>query len=166
MSDDGSGLVAGFYDLTALTMSDGIDTAYAYVDLYLDPEAGLVTIDVPLAYYPVGEDEVYDDVILSLVLDDAGDIISETYYVYNPETDAYGELTADPEAIIVPYVFVMAADGSGEWVPTSDVGLYANLPDIAYELEPLEPGTELWVELNFIDFGGNTATIGGSITLS
>ncbi|CAB4567634.1 MAG: hypothetical protein F2534_11245 [Actinobacteria bacterium] len=166
VSDDGSGLVAGFYDLTALTMSDGIDTAYAYVDLYLDPEAGLVTIDVPLAYYPVGEDEVYDDVILSLVLDDAGDIISETYYVYNPETDAYGELTADPEAIIVPYVFVMAADGSGEWVPTSDVGLYANLPDIAYELEPLEPGTELWVELNVIDFGGNTATIGGSIILS
>lgn len=162
---DGSGLVSGFYDLTTLTMSDGIDTATAYVDLYVDDEAGVLTIDVPLAYYPPGEDEVYDDVILSLVLDEAGDIVSETYYVYNPDTDTYGELTADPDGIIVPYVFVAAADGSGEWVPTSDVGLYADLPGIAYELEPLGSGTELWVELNVNDFGGNTASTGGSITL-
>lgn len=165
VTEDGSGLVTGFYDLTALKMDDGVDSAYAYLDLTYDGAAGLMTFDVPLAYYAPGEDEVYDDVVLSLVLDEEGNILSETYYVYNPDTDTFGELTADPEGIIVPYVFVLGADGSAEWVPTSDVGLWADLPGIAYDLEPLEPGTSLWVELNVTDFGGNTATLGGSIVL-
>lgn len=165
VSADGSGVVSGFYDLTALTMSDGIDTAYAYLDLYYDDSSGVTNIDVPLAYYPPGEDSAYDDVILSLVLDDNGDIVSETYYVYDPETDTYGELTADPEGIIVPYVELFGADGSDEWVATSDVGLYADLPGIAYDLEPLASGTQLWVELNVTDFGGNTASVGGLVSI-
>jgi hypothetical protein len=165
VSEDGSGVVSGFYDLTALKMDDGIDSAYAYLDLSYDDSSGVVTFDVPLAYYAPGEDEVYDDIVLSLVLDQDGNILSETYYVYNPETDTFGELTADPEGIIVPYVFVLGADGSAQWSPTSDVGLFADLPGIAYDLEPLEAGTELWIELNVTDFGGNTATLGGSLVL-
>ena len=165
VTDDGSGIVSSFYDLTTLTMSDGIDTAYAYVDLSYDDDSDLITIDVPLAHYPVGESEQYDDVVLSLVLDANGDVVSETYYLYDEELGTFGELTADPEAIIVPYVFVQGADGSGEWVPTSDVGLYADLPSIAYDLELLPSGTELWVELNVTDFGGNTATLGAAVVL-
>ena len=165
VSTDGSGAVSGFYDLTALTMTDGIDTAYAYLDLYHDDASGVTNIDVPLAYYPPGEDTEYDDVILSLVLDGSGDIVSETYYVYDPDTETYGELTADPDGIIVPYVELFGADGSDEWVPTSDVGLYADLPGIAYDLEPLASGTQLWVELNVTDFGGNTASVGGVVTI-
>ncbi len=165
VSDDGSGLASGFYDLTALTMSDGIDTAFAYLDLTIDDEAGVVTIDVPLAYYQPGEDEEFSDVLLSLVLDAEGNLVSETYYLYNPEADTYGELTADPDGIVVPLVFAQTAGGAGEWVPTSDVGLYADLPSIAYDLVPLEPGTQLYVELTVTDFGGNSDTVSGSVTL-
>lgn len=165
LTDDGSGVVNGFYDLTSLTMSDGIDTAYAYLDLWYDDGSEVTNVDVPLAYYAPGEDEEFDDVLLSLVLDDDGDILSETYYVYDPEIDTYGELTADPEGIVVPLVFAESEDGEGEWVPTSDVGLYADLPGIEYALEPLASGTELWIELTVTDFGGNTATIGATFVV-
>jgi Clostripain family len=164
VSDDGSGLVLGIYDLTALTISDGVDTAYAYLDLTFDEEAGLVTIDVPMAYYPPGDSaEAFDDVLLTLVLDENGEVLSETYYSYDDELGTYGELTADPEGIIVPQIFAWAADGSGEWVPTSDVGLYADLPALAYDLEALPSGTLLYVELTVYDFGGNSDTVSATV---
>ena len=99
------------------------------------------------------------------MLDAEGNLVSETYYLYNPEADTYGELTADPDGIVVPLVFAQTAGGAGEWVPTSDVGLYADLPTIAYDLVPLDPGTQLYVELTVTDFGGNSDTVSGSVTL-
>lgn len=161
VADDGSGFAIGIYDLTALTVSDGIDTSYAYLDLTIDEEAELVTIDVPMAYYPPGSDEGYGDVLLSLVLDSAGELISETYYVFDEELGTFGELTADPEGIIVPTLLFVGADGSFEWVPSSDVGLYADLPSLTYDLEPLESGTQLYVELTVTDFGGNSDFVSG-----
>lgn len=156
VDDDGSGLALGIFDLTVLTISDGQDTVYAYLDMWVDDETGLATIDVPLAYYPPGDDSAsYDDVLLSLVFDSDGNIVSETYYVYNDETDTYGELTTEPDGIIVPLVYQSNPDGTGEWVPTSDVGLFADLPNLVYDLEPLESGTQLYVELSVSDFGGN-----------
>lgn len=156
VADDGSGRALGIFDLTVLTISDGQDTAYAYLDMRVDEESGLATIDVPLAYYPPGEGTTsYDDVLLSLVFDSDGNIVSETYYLYNEETDTYGELTTEPNGIIVPLVYQSNPDGTGEWVPTSDVGLFADLPNLVYDLEPLESGTQLYVELSVSDFGGN-----------
>ena len=38
IADDGSGLVSGFYDLTVLHISDGVDTATAYISLSTDDE--------------------------------------------------------------------------------------------------------------------------------
>ena len=138
------------------TISDGQDTTYAYLDMSVDEESGLVTIDVPLAYYPPGDSAAsYDDVLLSLVFDSDGNLVSETYYVYNDETDTYGELTTDPDGIIVPLLWQSNADGSGEWVPATDVGLFADLPNLVYDLETLDAGTELYVELSVTDFGGN-----------
>lgn len=156
ISDDGSGQVVGTFDLTVLTISDGENTTYAYLDMSVDDETGLVTIDVPLAYYPPGDGAAsYDDVLLSLVFDSDGNLVSETYYVYNDKTDTYGELTTDPDGTIVPLLWQSNADGSGEWVPATDVGLSADLPKLVYDLETLDAGTELYVELSVTDFGGN-----------
>ena len=164
-AEDGSGFAIGIYDLTALTISDGIDTAYAYLELYYDPDTGLATIDVPLAYYAPGENTEYRDVLLSLVLDEEGTVLSETYYVFDEDLGTYGELTADPEGIIVPLVLQWGADDTSEWVPTSDVGLFADLPNLAYDLESLESGTELYVELTVEDFGGNTDFVSAYATV-
>ena len=160
ISDDGSGLVEATYDLTVLTISDGVDTDYAYLDLTFDEDEGLLTFDVPLWYVPAG-DEVTDDevidVVLSLVVDEDGDVISEIYYQVG-ESGTTGELYAEPEALIYPVLLNEYPDGTAEWITISEVGLWADLPDLEYDLEPLESGTTLFAQLVIWDYGGNTAT--------
>lgn len=167
IADDGSGTVIGIYDLTVLTMSDGIDEAYAYLDMTYDEEQDLITIDVPLGYRAPGADgEVYDDVLLSLVLDgERGDVLSETYYLYQPELETYGEATLDPEGLIFPLLPNILDDGTEEWFPTSDVGLYAELPSLAYDLESLASGSQLHVELVVTDFGGNWDSVSAVVAV-
>ena len=168
IAEDGSGLALGIFDLTALTISDGEDSAYGYLDMTVDEESGLVTIDVPMAYYAPDDvdGETYQDVLLSLVLDgETGDLVSETYYVYDDDLGTYGEATLEPEGIIVPEVLNILDDGTEEWIATSDVGLFADLPSLAYDVEDLESGTEIYVELYVVDFGGNYDTVSAYVTV-
>lgn len=164
IGEDGAPVAAGYYDLTALTMSDGVDTTYAYLALGYQEGDDVITMDVPMAYY-APEDvngETYQDVLLSLVLDaESGDIVSEQYYAFDPDSGGYGELNADPEGIIVPETLDVLPDGTQEWTATSDVGLYADLANITYDLEPLEPGTVVQLDLTVTDFGDNSTTISG-----
>lgn len=164
VADDGSNRAIGIYDLTALSISDGEDTAFAYITLDVpeDEEDEVFTVDVPMAYYEPGDEEgeTYQDVLLSLTIDgESGDVVEETYYAYDEESETYGELTADPEGTIVPEVLNVLPDGTEEWLPTSDVGLFANLEDLRYEFAPLDAGTEIQVELTVYDFGGNADTV-------
>lgn len=166
ISEDGSGTALGIYDLTVLTITDGIDTAYAYLALTLDEDGGTATIDVPMAYSAPENiaTGTYQDVLLTLTLDIAtGDIINETYYVYDEDLGTYGELTADPAGIIVPEVLNVAADGTSTWILTSDVGLYADLPNLQYDVVALDSGTSIYVELTVTDFGGNFDTVFASV---
>ncbi|SDF20433.1 hypothetical protein SAMN05660485_02861 [Blastococcus fimeti] len=159
VAEDGSGDVLGIFDLTVMTISDGIDTSYAYLTLAYDDEAEIATIDVPLAYYEPGEDEEYRDVTLTITFDpETGDVLNETYYGYTA-AGTYGELTADPEGIIVPKLLVVAADGTQSWEPASEVGLYADLPNLQYDFETLESGTPLLAQLTVTDFGGNSDSV-------
>lgn len=166
IADDGSGLALGIYDMTAFTMSDGEDTVYAYLALQIDEDTGLATIDVPMAYY-APEDvngETYQDVLLEVTIDgETTEITNETYYAYDDTLGTYGELVAKPRGIIVPEVLTVDADGNETWEPTTDVGLYADLPNIAYDLEDLESGTELYVTLTVTDFGGNSDSISAQV---
>jgi len=166
IADDGSGLALGIYDMTAFTMSDGEDTAYAYLALQIDEDTGVATIDVPMAYYaPEDVDgETYQDVLLEVTIDgETTEITNETYYAYDDTLGTYGELVAKPRGIIVPEVLYVDADGNETWEPTTDVGLYADLPNIAYDLEDLESGTELYVTLTVTDFGGNSDSISAQV---
>jgi len=168
ISSDGSGVASGVFDLTTLTISDGTETAQAYLTLSVDDSAGTTSIDVPMAYYSPDDigGETYQDVLLTLTLDTAtGDIVNETYYSYDDKLGTYGELTADPKGIIVPEVLKVGADGSTEWVPTSDVGLYADLPSLQYDVTPLASGTPLYIDLTVTDFGGNSATVSANVTV-
>ncbi len=44
-------------------------------------------------------------------------------------------------------------------MPNSDVGLCADIPNLAYAFEPLPPGTPLYAELTVYDFGGNSSAV-------
>lgn len=117
IADDGSGTAVAMYDLTVLTLSDGEDTTYAYLSLGIFEDEGTATIDVPMAYYSPDDigGETYQEVLLTLTVDiESGDIINEIYYAYNEQQETYGELTADPEGIIVPEVLMVDAEGQPE----------------------------------------------------
>lgn len=158
VSDDGSGIAAAIYDLTVLTISDGEDTDFAYLDLEIDAENELLLIDVPLWYVPPEDFETDDpprDVVLSLVTDLDGNVLSEVYYLIGPD-GTVGELNADPNGLIFPVVLNQYPDGTSEWLTLSEQGLWANLPDLQYNLDPLEAGTWLYAELVIYDFSGNS----------
>jgi len=168
ISDDGSGDAVGVFDLTTLTISDGEDTANAYLQLTTADDGSFVTFDVPMAYYAADDDDgdTYQDALLSIVLDgESGDITGETYFSYDETTGNYGELSTDPEGIIVPEVLNVLADGTEQWISTSASGLYADLPNLVYDLADLESGAQLYVELWVTDFGGNTDMVSAVVTV-
>ena len=152
---DDDGEVVGSYDLSQMTISDGEDTTGAYLDMTIDGD--VVTFDVPMTYY-APEAEEGTDALLSLVID-GDELISETYYTHNVAAGTYGALSADPEGIISPELLNVDAGGAEQWISTSDYGLYADLPNLEYDFTDLESGTELYLELQVVDFSGNVDTI-------
>lgn len=160
---DDEGAATGFFDLTTLEITDGEDTASAYLELTRDEDEEIITFDVPMTYYAPGESQTGEEVILSIVLDEEWNVLSETYYSYDVDLQTYGELSTDPEGIIVPQVLNVGADGTETWYSTSDVGLYADLPYLQYEFPTLESGTLLYIELAVVDFGGNIAKVSGIV---
>ena len=57
----------------------------------------------------------------------------------------------------MPWMLTWYPDGTIEWVQTTDVGLWADLPNLLYDFEKLpDPGTPLYAELYVFDFGGNS----------
>ncbi|GEP36347.1 hypothetical protein NPS01_00100 [Nocardioides psychrotolerans] len=160
--EGGSPTASGNYDLTFLQIDDGVDSAYAYVDLDLSEDLSTAFFDVPMTYYASTDPDQVDpqDALLSLVLDvEAGEFVSETIYLYDELTGGYGELAPDPEGIIIPDVLTIGADGEQVWEPTSDVGLYSDTANLTYEFVPLETGTLLQADLTVVDYGGNASTL-------
>ena len=156
---DGSGVAFGFWDLTVLTMSDGVDTVYAYTQLYIDEDAQLYFLDIPLTYVPPessGDGNAFYDVVLSVTIDIASlEILSEIYYSTD-QSGQWGELVADPEGLIYPVFLFQNADFSLEWIEINDVGLWADIPTLQYFFEPLESETGFVAELWVFDYGGNS----------
>ena len=167
VADDGSGEVSALYDLTTMVFTDGAATMTGYLDLTYDDEAGLGTADVPVAYYEPGAGgEDHTDVTLSIVFDTVtGELVSETYYAYEPETGNYGELDADPTGLVVPKLYQLLPDGTADWVVSPGPGLSADLPSLGYDFVPMESGTGLHVELGVTDFGDNGDTLGADVVV-
>ena len=95
---------------------------------------------------------------MNLVLDLDFTTLGEGYY--SVDTDGtVGELTADPDGLIFPVVLNEYPDGTPEWLTLSERGLFANLPDLQYDFEPLEAGSAVYAELVVRDYGGNTAAV-------
>jgi hypothetical protein len=160
--DGGTPTASGNYDLTVLQIDDGVDSAYAYVDLNLSDDLGTAFFDVPMTYYASTDPDRLEpqDALLSLVLNvESGEFASETLYLYDEQSGGYGELAPDPEGIIVPDVLTVGAGGEQVWEPTTDVGLYSDVASLTYEFVPLDSGTTIQADLSLFDFGGNTSTL-------
>ena len=165
LGEPGSGEVTGDYDLTALTIDDGSETAFAYLQLSVDEDSGLATIEVPLAYYASSADVATDasqDVVLSLTVDDDGAVVEETWYAFDNTLGTYGELAPSRQAMIFPLVPNIGSTGTRGWIATTTLGLHADPGDLTYELAPVPSGTHLYAHLADVgvpDYGDNTATL-------
>jgi hypothetical protein len=158
IAEDGSGLVFGIFDLLLFTISDGEDTSVGFFDLTFDEETGLGFLDVPLAYRAPGDTDL-QDVTLSIVYDPSdGTVLEEGFFVVD-ESGTWGELFAEPDGLIFPLILAEYADGSVEWVPATEVGLWADLPQLTYDVEQLESGTAVYAELSVSDYGGNSDSV-------
>jgi hypothetical protein len=166
VSSDGTGVASAFYNLGYLSLSDGEDTSLAYLAYSQDENAGTASVSVPLEYYDSNDSAAVNG-LLELGLDAAtGSIVSETYYAYNTETGTYGELSVQPDGLIVPLVQDYdPTTGQYEWVPTNDTGLYAELANLEYLVDPLPAGAKLVVELWVVDFGGNADYVSALVTV-
>ena len=144
----------GSNDLTVLLLDDGEDQALAYQDISFSEDLTIFVLDIPLAYYPPGTDTAYQDIILHLTYNANTGEFTEGFYLVN-EFGTIGQFETDPTGLIVPWMLEWRPDGTFEWVLTSDVGLWADLPNLLYDFQPLDPGTPLYAELWVFDFGGN-----------
>ena len=82
------------YDLTYMTISDGVDEHLVYQSIGIDPGTGHTVIDIPLDYVAPGDDpDEFEDALLSIVLDDEGNIVEESK---SEESSGMGS-TAMPE---------------------------------------------------------------------
>lgn len=158
VSTDGSGLAAAIFNLAVLEMGDGVDLAYAYVDLSIDLDTGFATANIPLAYAAPGvfDESQYADVVLSLVANVFTEVIVQYTFYEVDSLGNWGELIVDPNGLIYPIVLNVYPDGSSEWIPTIDVGLYSDYDLLTFEFVPLPSGTPLYAELVVYDFGGNS----------
>ena len=152
--DDGT--VVGITDLTVLTLTDADgDTLDAYLSLEFNEDRTLGFASVPLDYSTT-DGEVIDPVDLTIVVDAVtGDVLQEIYYLIDEAAGSYGELNADPAALIRPVVLVYLQDGSVEWQSFGDDALFADLPTLQYGFEEIDPSLEIYVDITVTDYGGN-----------
>ncbi|MGX5695515.1 clostripain-related cysteine peptidase [Agromyces soli] len=155
--------VTAQYDLSYLTLTDGDVTMTVYQDITTDPATGYRTIDVPLEYVAPGEEE-YQDALLSIVIDDEGTVVAEDFYVLG-EAGTYGAMSPDPDARIFPVALVLVDDEAWEYQRIDDVGIAADLPEIQYAFEALEPGTTLVLDADVQDYGQEADTISVEVAI-
>lgn len=154
--EDGTIGVAAEYDLTYLTIGDGMTDELAYQSVGIDPGTGLTVIDIPVDYVAPGKDpDLSDDGLVSIVIDEDGTILEEDFYA----RDASGSLGAfdpDPDGMLFPVALVLTDGGDWAYERTGTDGIAADLDGLEYTLHDVPSGTELTIELFVTDFAGES----------
>lgn len=163
--DDEDNEVAGEFDYTVLTLSDGTASTPAF--LQVGEEMGTGTLSIPLGYYEPGQAGVGEPATVQVRLPfdpESGEVGEPSYFVYDEDAETFGEFNADPDGAIVAVLPNIAADGTTTWVP-QDETLRADLDAVEADFERLETGTDLELKLSVKDFAGNDTTISGRTTV-
>jgi hypothetical protein len=123
------------------------------MDVSFDPTITYLTLDVPIAYYPPGEEE-WIDAVISVYYDSTTDEFSQTMYQIDEE-GYWGVLLPEPDGLVAPWLLIEDTDGSLVWELSTDIGLWADLDNLTWDWITLEAGTPLYAELWVCDYGGN-----------
>ncbi|MGZ0712070.1 clostripain-related cysteine peptidase (plasmid) [Coraliomargarita sp. W4R53] len=146
--------VAAEFDLTYLTIGDGVEEELVYQSIGIDPGTGHTVVDIPLEYSaPAADPSDYEDALLSIVIDDDGTIIEEDLFATD-STGTLGAFEPDVEGRLHPVALVATGDGEWQYERTGDGGVLADLQALEYTSHDVSPGVELVFELSVRDFGG------------
>jgi hypothetical protein len=151
----------GVYDLTRLRLSDGEDEAWAFEQIVFNEEITFFTLTVPMWYRPPIDSSgglFGDPIEVALIATFDANTAESTMGLFTASGEATGAFTAEPDGLLFPKVLVRDADGTESWLPSSDVGLWADQSRLSIEFVDLPAGTRLRSELRISDYGGNTAT--------
>jgi hypothetical protein len=138
----------GNWATTVLIVSQ--DTAQSYAYLSEVPEQGAIQASIPFSYYAQGSASG-EPVLLTMIIDGtSGTILQSNFYLIT--AGGLGELYPQPGATIRPVVMQISA-GKAQWVELTTV--FDPTQQMNFALQLLPAGTEAYVELDVIDYGGN-----------
>lgn len=165
---DGAGAYGAVYDLDRLVFSDGTDSAFAFTQISFNEDETYFTLTVPFRYRaPIDPSagRYADPIDLTLIftLDMNTGEGSRDFFIANDGT--MGPFTPDPQGLLFPLVAQRSPEGEIEWVPSTDVGLWADPDRLAADFPDLPAGTRLRCELTISDYGGHAVTAGVTVTV-
>lgn len=156
MEQDGAVGVGAEYDLTYLTISDGVDDALVYQSIGIDPGTGHTVIDIPIDYVAPGDEpEDYRDALMSIVLDDEGTIIEQDFFARD-SSGSLGAFAPHPDGLLFPVALSSTADGEWVYQQTVPTGIAADLEALEFVVNDIPEGAELTFDLSVTDFGGQS----------
>ena len=153
-----SGLVSSTWDTKVLMLSQSTDSAFGFYSIEIASN-DVFTLSVPFVYDEGGESLV---AVLLLAFDSAGTVLTQGFY---SEIDgAWAELVAAPGSTLTGLVPALEP-GAAEltWIP--QVVAFDATQAIDLELLPLDPGTQVFVQLEVSDFAGQGDSVSASGTL-
>jgi hypothetical protein len=154
---DNTGFATGFFDTYQLWISDGAAETSFYSSYSVNQDSDVATIGVPIAYFPAGASQGVQAFLQMTYAPSTGTILSETFYAQD-DSGAYGEIAPDAGSTFSPLKIQIAADGSQSYFLSSDVGLAADPNALTFGYRQLDPGTQVYAELNIQTSTGEIAT--------
>lgn len=139
----------GSWGANALVISQGSSSSYAYLG---EAVSGTnIQAGIPFSYVETGS-QAGLPVLLSMTIDSStGSILQYTFYLVTE--GGVGQLYPQPGSAIYPILMQIDQSGQSQWVPT-EVAFDPTIP-LSFNMQTIEAGTNVYLELDAYDYGGN-----------
>lgn len=143
--------VEGSWNLSALKLTQGTKSGYAYLSLE-QAENEMVAAIIPFAYFESSTAQG-QYALRSLLIDSMGNVVQDTYYVESE--GGFGELFPVQGASLLPLVQIVDADGEASFdVLTDGDAEFDVAQPISLDFEALRSGTTAFGLLSIEDYAG------------
>ncbi len=150
----GSGTVVGSWDYSAVKLSQGSRSGYAY--LSLAPTAnGEVSVTMPLSYHETAGGSAGQFAVRMLLINSSSTVTQDNYYLISD--GGFGQLYPVPGSVLKPLVQIYDSNTDTSYfdvVSATDASFDATQP-IGIGFERLARGTQVFGILNIADYSGN-----------
>lgn len=151
--DAEAGAASAYWDGTVLKLAMDGKESYAYLSESWSEE-GKASYSVPFAYWKTGkvDAEKYDFCWLEIEVDGEGNIVDMALYRETPDGE-FGELRPAKGSKIAPLLYESSEDFEDYYVADEVTFDPRRVEELEFNFEPLDPGTEFYMELSIYDSG-------------